>query len=516
MSAPTRPRRLVALATAAAVACGLLAALAPAGPVAAASGTGTGPLGQTLTVSDVDLLDPDGATVTVTGADYDVAGFDLATEGMYLAVCVDKGPLVAPSPCVGGVDVTGEGGSSRWVTNNPYQGTPSVAIAADGSFTTTLDIEASDADVDCLDLPVGQSCKVVTRMDHRSSGDRSQDVKVPITFGEPQTGARLELSPAGGLFTEGQDVVVTGTGYPTTAPGLYVVFGPEPENNTDASMYGNQAFVPSSQIAADGSFTVTLEDVEPVYTGEDDEDYDFTNGGGFVSTMRAHGTPDVNGDWARSEPVTFRARTATESFVTAAHVDFLGEEPTRTELAADTAALNQGSKATYLKTLSTSDAWLAGVVNKLYQDTLGRDGSPADVAYWSDQLRAGWSVARVAASFYASPEYFNGIGGGTNASWIEDLYEKVLLRPAFAGDVTYWVSEVQAKGRGNVALRIYQSPESAGTRVEGLYADLLGRAPSAGDVTYWGGVVVKKGDLALAVNLANSAEYANRAVSRFP
>ncbi|HEV7723087.1 MAG TPA: DUF4214 domain-containing protein, partial [Iamia sp.] len=439
------------------------------------------------------------------------------TEGMYLALCVDKGPLTAPSPCVGGVDIGGEGGASRWVTNNPYPGTPAVSIGVDGSFTTTLTLEAADANVDCNDLPVGQSCKVVTRMDHRASGDRSQDVKVPITFAEPEAGAHLQLSPANGLFTEGQDVVVSGTGYPTTAPGLYVVYGPEPENNTDATMYGAQAFVPSSAIATDGSFTVTLTDVDAVYTGEDEEDHDFTAGGGFISTMRAHGTPDPNGDWARSRPVTFRARTATESFVTAAHADFLGAEPTRPELAADTAALNQSqTKATYLKDLSTSDIWLAGVVNRLYQDTLGRDGDEGGVAFWVGRLRTGWSVARVAASFYASPEYFDGIGGGTNQTWIDDLYDKVLLRNAFPGDITYWSSEVVAKGRGNVALRIYQSPESAGTRVEGLYADLLGRTPSSGDVTYWGAVVVKKGDLALAVNLANSAEYANRAVARFP
>lgn len=511
------PRRLLALLTATTVAAGLLGVTGPGAPAGAAQGSANGALGQTLTVSDVDDLDPEGATVTVTGTGYDVAGFDLATEGMYLALCVDKGPLTAPSPCVGGVDINGSGGASRWLTNNPYPGTPAVSIAADGSFSTTLTLTATDANVDCGDLPVGQSCKVVTRMDHRASGDRSQDVKVAVDFAEPQSGARLTLDPGNGLFTEGQDVVVHGTGYPTTAPGLYVVFGPEPENNTDASMYGAQAFVPNSQIASDGSFTVTLEDVEPVYTGEDDEDYDFTDGGGYISTMRAHGTPDVNGDWLRSKEVTFRARSAAESFVTAAHADFLGEEPTRTELATDTAALNGGTtKAAYLKQLSTSDAWLSGVVNKLYQDTLGRDGDAGGVAFWVGRLRGGWSVARVAASFYASDEYFEGFGESSNATWIGDLYEKVLLRPAKQADTDYWVSEVQAKGRGNVALRIYQSSESAKTRVKGLYADLLGRAPSNPDLTYWGGVVVTKGDLALAVNLANSSEYATRAVSRFP
>jgi hypothetical protein len=512
---PSRPRRLLALATAAALAAGLVGALSPAAPAGAAPGTGTGTGGQTLTVSDVDGLDPDGQTVTVTGSGYDIAGFNLATEGMYVALCVDNGAS-APGPCVGGADLEGDDGASRWITNNAYPGVPHVTIGADGSFSTTLTLTAADANTDCNDLAPGKTCKVVTRMDHRASGDRSQDVKVAVDFAEPQAGARLQVSPANGLFTKGQDVVVTGTGYPTTAPGLYVVFGPEAENNTTQGIYGAQTFIPSSQISSEGSFTITLQDVEPVYSVED-EDYDFTDGGGHISTMRAHGTPDPTGDWLRSKPVTFRDRTAAESFVTAAHADFLGEEPTRTELATDSAALAGGqSKATYLRNLSTSDAWLTGVVNKLYQDTLGRDGDSGGVAFWVGRLRTGWSVARVAASFYASKEYFEGFGESSNATWIADLYDKVLLRDAFPGDITYWTGEVVARGRGNVALRIYQSPESAGTRVKGLYADLLGRAPSATDVTYWGRVVVKQGDLALAVSLANSAEYANRAVSRFP
>ncbi len=517
---PTPTRRRLASAAIAAItvvaSLGVLA-LGPASPAGAAPGVGTGTSGQTLTVSDVDDLDPDGATVTVTGAGYDIAGFDLATEGMYLAFCVDNGPSQPPSPCVGGIDVTGESGGARWVTNNPYEGTPAVAIAADGSFTTTLTVQASDASIDCLGLPAGQECKIVTRMDHRSGGDRSQDVKVPVTFAEPTAGPRLDLSPATGLFTKDQDVVVSGQGYPTTGPGLYVVFGPVPVNNTDATMYGKQAFVPSSQIAADGSFAVTLTGIDAAYRGANGVDYDFTAGGGHISTMRAHGTPDPDGAWLVSKPVTFRARSATESFVTAAHVDFLGEKPTRSELATDTAALVGGqTRSAYLRAMTTSDAWLAAIVNGLYQDTLGRNGGAGEVAYWSDQLRSGWSVARVAASFYAAPEYFNGIGGGTNATWVADLYDKILLRPASGADVTYWVGETQAKGRGNVALRLYQSPESAGTRVRGLYRTLLGRSPSAGDLTYWRPVVIARGDLSLAVSLAAAPEYTTRAATRFP
>lgn len=515
---PTRRRRLIAAATTLALAVGVVGALSPATPAGAAPGSGTGSAGQQLTVSKVDGLDPDGETVTVTGSGYTAAaGFDIATEGMYLALCVDNGPGQQPTPCIGGADTGGETSASRWVTNNPYQGTPAVSVGADGSFTTTLTLTAADANTDCNDLPVGKSCKVFTRMDHRATPDRSQDVRVPVSFAAPQTGARLQVSPAAGLFDEPQDVVVTGTGYPTTGPGLYVVFGPQPQNNLDATMYGAQAFVPSSAIAADGSFTITLEGVDPTYTGEDDEDYDFRSGGGYISTMRAHGVPDLTGEWLRSKAVSFRARTAVESFVTAAHTDFLGEAPTRTELNTDTAKLNQGqSKARYLKDLSTSDAWLAGVVNKLYQDTLGRNGGPNEIAYWAGRIRGGLSVASAAASFYASAEYFNGIGGGTNLSWIKDLYQKVLLRTGSSADHQWWAGQVAARGRTKIALQIYQSNESARTRVKGLYQTLLGRNAEPAGLTFWAGEVVKKGDLALAVSLANSPEYGNRAKIRFP
>ncbi len=303
-----KSRRLMALGAALVVA-GSVAVTTPALVAGAGTGegTGTGGAGQTLTVTPVDDLDPAGETVTVTGTGFDAdAGFDVATEGLYVAFCVDKGAGEAPSPCVGGIDMTGESGSSRWVTNDPYPGTPSVSIAADGSFTTTIVVQQADEFVDCADLPSGQECKVIARVDHRAGGDRTQDVKVPVTFGDgTATGPGITVGPATGLDPDGADVTVSGTGFPTTAPGLYVVYGPEPEDGTDGTRYGAQAFVPSSAIDPDGSFEVVLEDLAAEYTGADGNDYDFGDGGGFVSTMRAEGQPDPDGAWATSVPVSF-------------------------------------------------------------------------------------------------------------------------------------------------------------------------------------------------------------------
>ncbi|HYI61241.1 MAG TPA: Ig-like domain-containing protein [Acidimicrobiales bacterium] len=165
-----------------------------------ATGVGTGPAGQTLTVTPVDALDPAGTEVEVVGRGYiAAAGFDVATEGMYLALCVDQGPGVAPSPCVGGADTTGATGSSTWVTNNPYDGVPPEAVTAvepDGSFRATLTLAARDEFVDCLALASGERCVLASRMDHRASADRSQDVKVPVCWAGQAACTTDPIAPA--------------------------------------------------------------------------------------------------------------------------------------------------------------------------------------------------------------------------------------------------------------------------------------------------------------------------------
>ncbi|HYI61242.1 MAG TPA: DUF4214 domain-containing protein [Acidimicrobiales bacterium] len=513
---PRRARRSVAALVAAALAGTAVSALALVAPTpaGAAPGVDTGSAGQTLTVSDVDALDPNGATVTVTGTGFDAeAGFDVSTMGLYLSVCVDKGAGQA-TPCIGGIDQTGGTTGTRWITNNPIGDADVVPISATGSFSTTLRVASWDENTDCLDLAEeAWACKIVTRVDHRGSGNRSQDVRVPIDFA---AGPRLLLTPAGGFDPDGDDITVKGSGYPTTSPGVYVLYGPEPQNTTDATPYQRTAFIPSVAMAG-GAFQTTLEDVQAVYTGADEVDRDFRTGGGFVSTFRAHGVPDPAGDWSANLPVVFDRRSAEESFVTATLTDFLGDAPTDGEVADGVDHLEVRGTAGYLRDLSTSDQWLEALVDKLYQDTLGRAGDPGGVAYWVGQLRSGRrTVARVAAEFYASDEYFDGIGGGTVGTWVDDLYQKILLRDSDPSGRAYWIGQVAAQGRGRVALRLYQSDESARTRVRALYQALLGRSADAAGLAYWTPRVISRGDLALAVFLAASPEYATRAVTRFP
>ncbi len=286
------------------------------------SRTGTGPSGQTLTVTPADDLDPAGETITVTGAGYTAAtGFTIATDGLYVGLCVDNGPGAQPSPCIGGVDMDGATGSSQWVTNNPYEGVPAVPIAADGSFTADISIQRADEFVDCLALTGGRRCVVVSRVDHRRSGDRRQDVKVPVCFAgetscgtdpiepppvDPPTpptprpdppagltpsgtrtgtgpnGQTLTASPVDNLDPAGTEVEVVGRGFTEAAGldhasgGLYISFcvdngpgaqpspcigGVDMEGETGSSQWVTNNPIgdaPAVPIAADGSFTAHI------------------------------------------------------------------------------------------------------------------------------------------------------------------------------------------------------------------------------------------------------------------
>ncbi|MEV0169967.1 immunoglobulin I-set domain protein [Streptomyces sp. NPDC050803] len=168
-------RRTAALAGAAA----LVAATAAVGSSAQAADTpktALGKDGQQLTVSASANLDPDGETLQVTGSGYD------DTKGIYVAVCKDNGDNRIPTPCLGGADQSGDSGASKWIiprdASDEGAGTVAERWGEGGTFDVDLNVKAKDGGLDCLEV----ACSVVTRVDHNAAGDRSQDVRIPITF----------------------------------------------------------------------------------------------------------------------------------------------------------------------------------------------------------------------------------------------------------------------------------------------------------------------------------------------
>ncbi|MCU1452372.1 MAG: hypothetical protein JWN46_518 [Acidimicrobiales bacterium] len=205
-----------------------------------------------------------------------------------------------------------------------------------------------------------------------------------------------------------------------------------------------------------------------------------------------------------------------EAFVFLAYFEFLNRGPTPGERSSTVSALDSGAttRRAVITSLASSQERVTTIVQALYADTLGRPGDPGGVSFWVGQIRSGaQTVAQVAAQMYASDEYFTHLGGGTNATWISDLYVKLLGRQPDPGGRNYWVQETVAHGRVNVAGRFFESLESRRTRVTRLYLFLLGRNPDTGGRDFWAGQILTHGDIVLAVELASSDEYVIRAAS---
>ncbi|WP_445399334.1 immunoglobulin domain-containing protein [Streptomyces sp. LE64] len=173
---PSRKRRAAALT----------AVLSLLGPAALTVGTGSalgaagtpvterGRDGQELSVSVTRGLDPSGQTVRVTGKDYD------ESKGVYVALCKDNGQGRVPSPCAGGADMSGGSKASAWIVprGDAHEGELATGYGIGGTFDVELHLKAASAGLDCKTV----RCAVVTRVDHRGAGDRSQDVRVPVAF----------------------------------------------------------------------------------------------------------------------------------------------------------------------------------------------------------------------------------------------------------------------------------------------------------------------------------------------
>ncbi len=152
----------------------------------------------TITVSPATNLDRAGATVTVTGANYD------PTKAIYVAVCEDRELSTVTFSmfytCVG----------ARQVSPTPSSATV-VQMGTDGTFSFSFAVPASAA---AMTAPA-----VFTIRNHVDMADRTQDAKAAISFAALLPA--ITVTPATNLDRAGATVTVTGANYdPTKA--IYV------------------------------------------------------------------------------------------------------------------------------------------------------------------------------------------------------------------------------------------------------------------------------------------------------
>jgi hypothetical protein len=132
----------------------------------------TGDNGQVLSIKSKRVAP--GSVIRVSGN-----GFD-ETIGIYLAICVMPAKGKAPTPCGGGVNKAGLGEASVWISSNApaYAAGLTDEFLPGGRFTHNLSVSQKIGKFDCRKV----RCAVTVRSDHLRTGDRTNDLFIPITI----------------------------------------------------------------------------------------------------------------------------------------------------------------------------------------------------------------------------------------------------------------------------------------------------------------------------------------------
>lgn len=282
---------------------------APSAPSAAgaADGAGQGSGSQSQSGASVSLskttdLNPSGDTIRVEGK-----GFKTSGQGIYVGIAQNDQ-----------MDVTNAdsfGPDTQFVS--PSRGN----LKSDGSFSVDLPVSAKFGSADCMK----NACSVYTIAAHGSS-DRSQDTATAVSFAggvakqdatlpsggagqsasgstsgasspsgsESSTGtpsvslSTTELNPTGSTA-----ITVTGSGFKTTGNGIYVAVTEKDKfSTTNADAFSAAAFVRTSEMSSDGSFSTTL-NVEAVTDAAN-----CIENSCALYTFAAHGSSDRSQDTA--------------------------------------------------------------------------------------------------------------------------------------------------------------------------------------------------------------------------
>lgn len=165
-----------------------------------------------------------------------------------------------------------------------------------------------------------------------------------------------------------------------------------------------------------------------------------------------------------------------------------------------------------------SDELLNEIITGYYQQYLGRTPDANGLAYWRGVWHATGGPEGIKAGFADSPEFYNA-NGGTPASWLTGLYEKILNRTPDPSGYQFWLNFYQqqlAAGadpgvtRQTIGLGFFDSAEAYGNYVTGWYQEYLFRAPTdAEKAQYVAQMEAGSTDRTIEQEVTNLPEYAS-------
>jgi hypothetical protein len=182
----------------------------------------------------------------------------------------------------------------------------------------------------------------------------------------------------------------------------------------------------------------------------------------------------VNGDGS----ITVTALSATDAFITAAYLDFLGRAAGASELTAWDSVFASGGSAAVANGIVRSAEALGRDVDRLYLRLLGRTSDSAGRAGWVGLLQRGGTIEQVIIGMVNSAEFANRlqttgfnftVQNTINDRFVTALYELLLGRGANIVEVNNWLGVLGNQGPNAVAAGIVNSLEFRQAVVSRLY-----------------------------------------------
>lgn len=164
----------------------------------------------------------------------------------------------------------------------------------------------------------------------------------------------------------------------------------------------------------------------------------------------------------------------------------------------------------------SSPEYQTHLIQGAYGALLGRQATAEEVDAGRALLAQGDSAEQFEASLLGSAEYFQTRGGGTNAGFLQALYQDILDRPIESAGATYWGNVLSQStlpdARQTVTYQLLTSPENQQAFLRLSYQRLLHRDADPAGIAAWMSAM-RRGltEQQAIVGIVGSREYFNDA-----
>ena len=201
---------------------------------------------------------------------------------------------------------------------------------------------------------------------------------------------------------------------------------------------------------------------------------------------------------------------SSDRFINQVYTDLLGRPADTTAISTFNALLAGGGTHSDVATaVLTSTDYRQKLLNDFYSTFLHRPVLAAEVGFWLPAFGSGMTDEQIEAQITASPEYF-ALAGGTNAGWINRMFNDVLGRSPSAPEIATFLTQLGSNSRLNVGLAILNSGEAITRRVQQAFPRLLRRtATPVEQTTFIAALLGGTTDEQFLAQLLASDEYSN-------